>query len=108
MTAGAGTGTTRLGDRQANEITPELARRAIGETCLYALPNGEVRPGIVVRVIDRGLADIRVFTAGPIDAQFFGGGHGTELVNRVVYGTGPNQFSFPEHSMMGLVWPNTS
>ncbi len=102
--------------QQSNALSPELTRRAVGQTCLYALPNGEFRPAIVVRARDAMTADLRVFTAGKEDLAFFGGHGGVEFIANAPYSaTGPpggaiqvSHWSWPEQSLMATLWPHAA
>ena len=45
-----------------------------GEIALYALPNGEYRPAMIVRVPELDVADLQIFLAGEYDLQFVANG----------------------------------
>jgi hypothetical protein len=55
----------------------------------FHLSTGAIRPALVVDATNPEALDLRVFCAGPEDAEHFGGSHGIEFVRGAKRGTGP-------------------
>ncbi len=110
-------GSGALGKRDTADFSPDLARQAMGQPCVYTLPNGQQRPGLIVRAKDATKADIVVFLVRSDDAKYFHGGIAD--IENALYAPATsadpespavlpvNRWSWAPDSPMAKLWPAT-